>query len=193
MSYATGQFGVSSLDSSRRTYDVKLGDKLHELWDPSATPFLVFLTKLRKEPTGDPAPRKLVHTSGYVDRHFFSGAAGTWSSQANGATTDNLAVQATKDGSDDVGFLIANMIVRIKTTSGDTVAIIDTVDTQQQIDLTSISSSPNAIADNDEILVLGTAFAQGADKATAVADTTTYEYTYTRIFKLRTGLCGLSY
>ena len=191
MGYTAGSSkDTGNLDSSRRTYNIPLWDKIEELWSAKEVPFLVFTTKLSKVPTQDPKPTKLVHKSGWADRRFFSGAAASWSSQANGATIDNMAVELTVGGGDNVGFLIAGLVVRIKTTGGDTIAIIDTVDSQAQIDLTSISSTPYSIADGDEIQVIGTAFARGADKASATYDTTTSEYSYTTILKTVVDVTG---
>ena len=183
---AGSQKDTANVDSTRRTYNItSLGEDIVELWDPSATPFLVLSSQLRKENTSDPKPTKLVHTSNYPDRKFFAAGAGTWS--AGGI--DDLAVELTVAGSDNVGFLITGLILRIKASAGDDVAIIDTVDSQQQIHITSISGTNN-IADGDEIQVVGTAFARGADKATAVYDTTTSEYSYTQIFKTVVNVTG---
>lgn len=186
MAYSTSTKDTANLDSNRRTYDIPLKDKIHELWTPGATPFLVFTRSMRREPVGDPKPTRLVHKSGWVDRRFFSGAAGTWSS----SVISNHAVQLTVDGSDNVGFLVAGLTCRAKTAGGDTVFIITNVDSQQQIDIEAISSTQNNLADNDEIQVIGTAFARGADKATATYDTTTSEYSYTQIFKTTVDVTG---
>jgi len=189
MSYSTGTKDYGNLDSSRVTNDIDMQDKIVELW-PSEVPFMTFLRKMRHEPTSDPNPKKLVHKSGWADRRFFAGGAHTWSSSANGATSANVAVQLSVDGSDNVGFLIAGLVLRFKTSGGDTTAIISNVDSQQQVDLVSISSSPNAIADNDQVQVIGTAFARGADKATATYDTTTSQATFTEIFKTVVDVTG---
>jgi hypothetical protein len=188
MGYTSGGKDTANLDSSRRTYDIPLHDEIQELWEPSATPFLVFSRGLRKMATGDPKPTRLVHKSGWVDRRFFAGAAGTWSS----SVVSNLTVEATVGGSDSVGFLIGGLTCRAKTAGGDTVFVITNVDSQTQIDIEAItaSASQNNIADGDEIQVIGTAFARGADKATATYDTTTTEYSYTQIFKTTVDVTG---
>lgn len=186
MAYSTSTKDTANLDSNRRTYDIPLHDKIHELWTPGSTPFLVFSSRMRKMPTGDPKPTRLVHKSGWVDRRFFAGAAGSWSS----SVISNLAVELTAGGGDNVGFLIAGLVCRAKTSGGDTVFVITNVDSQQQIDIEAISSTQNNIADQDEIQVVGTAFARGADKATATYDTTTSEYSYTQIFKTTVDVTG---
>lgn len=183
MSYATGKKAYSNLDSARISNDIKMGDKIFELW-PDETPFLTICRKVKYDPTPDPNPKKIVHKSGWADRRFFAAAAGTWST----GTIDNLAVD---DGAgNNLGFLIKYLLLRIKTTGGDTTAIIDTVDNQGQVDLTAVSSSPNNISDNDEIQIIGTAFPEGSDKATAVYDTTTTQQTRTQIFKTVVDVTG---
>lgn len=189
MAYATSTKDYANLDAARITNDIMMGDPIMELW-PSEVPFQTFLRKTRHEPTGDPNPKKLVHKSGWADRRFFAAGAGTWSASANGATASNVAVELSVGGSNNVGFLIAGLMLRIKTSGGDTTAIISNVDSQQQVDLVSISSSPNAIADGDEIQVISTAFARGADKATATYDTTTTQATWTQIFKTVVDVTG---
>jgi len=188
MAYSTSTKDTANLDSNRRTYDVPLHDDIHELWEPSATPFLVFSRSMRRQPTGDPKPTRLVHKSGWVDRRFFAGAAGTWSS----SVISNLTVELTAGGSNNVGFLIAGLVCRVKSAGGDTVFVITNVDSQTQIDIEAItaSASQNNISDQDEIQVIGTAFARGADKATATYDTTTTEWSYTQIFKTTIDVTG---
>ncbi|MGQ4895058.1 MAG: SU10 major capsid protein [Candidatus Njordarchaeia archaeon] len=186
MAYTAGSpKDTANLTADRRTYDIKLGDKIHELWKPSMVPFFTFTTKLRKIPTGDPKPTKLVHKSGWADRRFFAAGAGTWSS----GEIANLAVDNGSGGA--VGFLIKNLMLRIKhAAGGNTTAIIKNVDSQTQIDLVAVSSSPTNVANNDQIQVIGTAFARGSDKATATYDTVTTEYSYTQIFKTVVDVTG---
>jgi len=188
MAYSQSTKDTANLDSSRRTYDIPLHDDIHELWEPSATPFLVFSRSMRRMPTGDPKPTRLVHKAGWVDRRFFAGGAGSWSS----SVVSNLAVEKTVGGSDNVGFLIDGLVCRAKTAGGDTVFVITNVDNQKQIDIEAITAtaSQNNIADGDEIQVVGTAFARGADKATATYDTTTTEWSYTQIFKTTIDVTG---
>ena len=180
MAYTAGSSkDAGNLIANRRTHS-RIGEGLAELY-PSEKPFLTFLTKMSKLPTSDPEPIKFYHVSGWADRRFYAGGAGTWSS----GSVDNVAVELTKGGSDDVGYLVENLVVRIKHIGGgdDDIAIIDTVDSQQQIDLTGISGTLTNIADGDMIQVIGTAFARGSDKASPTYDTVSTEQTYTQIFK----------
>jgi len=186
MAYTAGSpKDAVNLDSSRRTYDIQMGDKIQELWKPNMVPFFAFTTKMRKAPTGDPKPTKLVHKSGWADRRFFAAGAGTWASGV-------ISALAVDDGSTGaVGFLIPNLMVRIKhAAGGNTTAIVTAVNSQTSIDLKAVSSSPTDIADNDQIQVIGTAFARGADKATATYDVVTTEYSYTQIFKTVVDVTG---
>ena len=183
MAYTAGAKDVANVTSDRRTYNL-IGEDIIELW-PSDTPFLVFLTKMSKEPTVDPKPTKLVHEAGWVDKVFYSGGTGAES---------NWAVQKTVDGSDNVGFLIPGLVCRVRTTGGsspaDAVFVIQTVDSQQQIDVDTVSGTLTNAADNDEIQVISTAFARGTDKASATYDTVSTEYSYTQIFKTVVDVTG---
>ncbi len=176
MAYTVGPKDTANVTSARRTYNL-IGEEIIELW-PSDTPFLVFLTKMSKEKTIDPKPTKLVHEAGWVDKVFFSGGTGNES---------NWAVQATVDGSDNVGFLIPGLTLRVKSTGGstpaDVILVVGTVDTQQQIDCDTVSGTITNITDNDEVQVISTAFARGTDKASATYDVVTTEFSYTQIFK----------
>lgn len=183
MSYGSGMKTVALGDSTRRTYGLP-DETIKNLWDPKKTPYLVWARSRTKNNTPDRKPTKLVTSAGLADFQLFAGGAGSWSSVANGATISNQVVQLTKDGSDDPGYLVPFQTLRVKTTGGDTVAIISAVTSQQDINLVSVSSSPNNIADNDQIIVTGSAFAEGAAISTAFYDTTTSEYSYTEIFKM---------
>ncbi len=183
MAYSTGSKDTANVTSARRTFDL-IGEKIHEIW-PHEAPFQVFLNKLAKEPTIDPKPYKLVHEAGYVDKVFFSGGTGAES---------NWAVQKTVDGSDNVGFLIPGMVLRVKSTGGstpgDVVLLVQTVDTQQQIDCDTVSGTIGDITDNDLVQVISTGFARGTDKATATYDTVSTEFSYTQIFKTVVDVTG---
>jgi len=183
MGYATGSKDTANVTSARRNYDL-IGEKIHEIW-PSETPFQVFLTKLAKEPCVDPKPTKLTHEAGWVDRVFFSGATGAES---------NWAVQLTKDGSNNVGFLIPGLVLRVKSTGGatpaDVILTITAVDNQQQLDVDTVSGTITNIADNDLVQLISTGFARGTDKATATYDTVSTEYSYTQIFKTVVDVTG---
>jgi hypothetical protein len=191
MGYTSGTKDTANVaDSSSNVFRRKYGmtDEIKELW-PSETPFLTFSSNMRREPTDDPEPRKMVHRSGWVDRRFFAAGAGAWSSAANAASIDG-GVSVDNGSAANVGFLVAGLVCRAKTTGGDTVFFINNVVSQKHIDAISISASPNAIADNDEIQVIGTTFTRGADKATATYDVVDYEATATQIFKTTIDVTG---
>lgn len=184
MSYSTGSKDTANATSNRRTYDL-IGEKIHEIW-PSETPFITFLSKLSKEPTVDPKPYKLSHEAGWVDKVFYAAA--------DCSAETNLAVEKTKGGSNNVGFLIPGMVCRVKATGGtspaDVIILIQTVDSQQQIDFDTVSGTYSNIQDQDMIQVIGTGFARGTDKATATYDTVSAEYSYTQIFKTVVDVTG---
>jgi hypothetical protein len=191
MGYSTGTKDTTNVaDSSASVFRRKyaMTDEIRELW-PDETPFLTFSSNMRREPTDDPNPRKMVHRSGWVDRKFYAAGAGAWSSAANGASVDG-GVSVDNGAAANVGFLVAGLTCRAKTTGGDTVFLINNVVSQKHIDAISISASPNAIADNDEIQVIGTSFIRGADKATATYDVVDYEATATQIFKTTIDVTG---
>jgi hypothetical protein len=191
MAYSTGTKDTSNVkDSSSTVFRRKyaMTNEIKELW-PDETPFLTLSANMRREPTDDPNPRKMVHKSGWVDRRFFAAGAGSWSSTANGASIDG-GVSVDNGAAANVGFLVAGLVCRAKTSGGDTVFFINNVVSQKHIDAISISSSPNAIADNDQIQVIGTSFVRGADKATATYDVVDYEATATQIFKTTIDVTG---
>lgn len=191
MGYTSGTKDTTNVkDSSSTVFRRKyaMTEEIKELW-PSETPFLTFSSNMRREPTDDPNPRKMVHRSGWVDRKFYASGAGAWSSSANGASIDG-GVSVDDGAAGTVGFLVDGLVCRAKTTGGDTVFLINNVISQNHIDAISISSSPQSIADNDQIQVIGTSFVRGADKATATYDVVDYEATATQIFKTTIDVTG---
>jgi len=184
MAYSTGSKDTANATSDRRNYDL-IGESIHEIW-PHEAPFQVFLNKLSKEPTIDPKPTKLVHEAGWVDKVFYFAA--------DISAETNAAVEATKGGSDNVGYLIPGMVCRVKATGGaspaDVIILIQTVDNQQQIDFDTVSGTYANINDQDQVQVISTGFARGTDKATATYDTVSTEFSYTQIFKTVVDVTG---
>lgn len=167
MSYVTGAKGVGDFLSNRLKYN--LDDA--EVFEPAKkeTPWLSFQMKLSRQPVNASTFKSFSNTPSWIDRQFYIRAAGSWSSSAVGATNNNITVSSAATGTAaSVGFLVAGLVLRIKTTGGDTLALISAVDSQTQIDLLSLTATPNAVADTDVAQVVGVAMGETSSAATAV-------------------------
>lgn len=167
MAYTTGAKAISNFDSSQLKYNLDQADVFEAA--KKETPWLTTIMKLSRLTTDASTFKSYANTPSWIDRVFYVRAAGTWSSSAVGATSDNLAVSSTQTGTAaNVGWLVPGMTLRIKTATADTQAVISVVDTQQQLDLLSLTATPYSVADGDIVQVTGTAYGETSSAATAV-------------------------
>jgi hypothetical protein len=169
-SVSGGTSGV--LYTDRRKFDLER-KKVYELY-PSVAPFTTFITRLSSLPTSDADYKMFEHRSEWVDMKFYVGGAGSWSggSASTGYPISNLTVEASAGGSDDIGFLVDGLILEFRDASTNIVngrAVITNVDTQQQIDVLSLTMGASAgaagladLADGDIAYVIGNAHEEGS-------------------------------
>ena len=133
---------------------------------------------------------------------FFAGGTGTWSggSTSVGYPIANLTVEKTAGGSDDVGFLVDGLIIECRDASTGIVngrARIANVDTQQQIDIISLTMGASAaaaglaaLADGDPIYVIGNAHEEGSGSPDAWHTELTTIWNSTQIMKTPVEVTG---
>lgn len=174
-SVSGGTSGV--LYTDRRKFDLDR-NRVKELY-PTVAPFTTFITKLKSIPTSDPDYKMFEHRSEWVDMKFEVDGAGTW---ANGSATvgwdiANLDVTATGAANTNVGFLVKGLILEFRDAATSIVngrAVITNVDTQQQIDILSLTMGASAaaagladLADGDIAYVIGQAHEEGSGSPSA--------------------------
>lgn len=200
-SISGGTSGV--LYAERRTFDLDR-NIVKELY-PSVAPFTTFTMKLKSIPTNDPDFKLFEHRSEWVDMKFYAGGAGSWAGggASAGYSISNLTVEKTAGASDDVGFLTKGLLLEIRDASTEAVngrAIITNVDTQQQIDIKSLTMGASAadagltnIADGDIIYVTGNAHEEGSGSPEAWADELTTIWNSSQIMKTPVEITGTLY
>jgi len=173
---------------SRRMYD--FSDRVAEL-APEESPFFVYLSKIAKVPTSDPVFRFLENRSkiDWTSRTLYTDSA--LSSLAAGVS----GVLNFDDGSGaNVDWLVAGMVVAIQVVDGKSHAIfrLDSVSvnaTETVCDVTCLSvgnsseSGYDAVAANDLVQVIGTAFAEGSGSPDVWSKSLEDDFGYTQIFK----------
>ncbi len=173
----TGAKGLEQLLVDRRKYNLDFAD-VYEL-AKQETPWLTFLLKLSRKPTDSMEPKHFSDDPPWINYQFYAAGAGTWSS----GVINNLAVD---DGSGNaVGFLRPGLLCRVVHQSGakDTLFLITNVDSQNQIDIEAVSASPNNIADNDRVQVIGPAAGDGSAASPAVNTVLAANQTYCQDFE----------
>ena len=197
-SVSGGTSGV--LYTDRRKFDLDR-NIVKELY-PTVAPFTTFITKLKSMPTTDADYKIFEHRSEWVDMKFYAGGAGTWSggSTSTGYPIANLTVEKTAGGSDDVGFLVDGLIVECRDATTGIVngrARIANVDTQQQIDVISLTMGASAaaagladLADGDLIYVIGNAHEEGSGSPDAWHTELTTIWNSTQIMKTPVEVTG---
>ena len=173
---------------SRRMYD--FSDRVAEL-APEESPFFVYLSKIAKVPTSDPVFRFLENRSkiDWTSRTLYTDSA--LSSLAAGVS----GVLNFDDGSGaNVDWLVAGMVVAVEVVDGKSHAIfrLDSVSvnaTETVCDVTCLSvgnsseSGYDAVAANDLVQVIGTAFAEGSGSPDVWSKSLEDDFGYTQIFK----------
>ena len=173
---------------SRRMYD--FSDRVAEL-APEESPFFVYLSKIAKVPTSDPVFRFLENRSkiDWTGRTLYTDSA--LSSLAAGVS----GVLNFDDGSGaNVDWLVAGMVVAVEVVDGKSHAIfrLDSVSvnaTETVCDVTCLSvgnsseSGYDAVAANDLVQVIGTAFAEGSGSPDVWSKSLEDDFGYTQIFK----------
>ena len=173
---------------SRRMYD--FSDRVAEL-APEESPFFVYLSKIAKVPTSDPVFRFLENRSkiDWTSRTLYADSA--LSSLAAGVS----GVLNFDDGSGaNVDWLVAGMVVAVEVVDGKSHAIfrLDSVSvnaTETVCDVTCLSvgnsseSGYDAVAANDLVQVIGTAFAEGSGSPDVWSKSLEDDFGYTQIFK----------
>lgn len=171
MSYVTGAKAVGDFLSNRLKYN--LDDA--EVFEPAKkeTQWLSFMLKLGKKSVNASTFKSFSNTPSWIDRKFYirQAAGDTWASSAVGAalsgTTITVSSAATGTAA-AVGFLVPGLVVRIKTTGGDTLALVTAVTSQTVITLVSLTASPQSITDADVCQVVGVAMGETSSAASAV-------------------------
>ena len=173
---------------SRRMYD--FSDRVAEL-APEESPFFVYLSKIAKVPTSDPVFRFLENRSkiDWTSRTLYTDSA--LASLAAGVS----GVLNFDDGSGaNVDWLVAGMVVAVEVVDGKSHAIfrLDSVSvnaTETVCDVTCLSvgnsseSGYDAVAANDLVQVIGTAFAEGSGSPDVWSKSLEDDFGYTQIFK----------
>lgn len=158
--------------SSFREFDLAAQIALPELVK-NVTPLTTLLLKFAKENTTDPDFQWPEHRPSWYNQKFYSAGAVACTSSTAGTQFTDWAVSSTT-GTANVGYLLPGMTIMAVDADDTTKRAyfrIDTVDSQQQIDVTLISNLPGfSVADNDAIYVMSTMFGEGSDKATDISD-----------------------
>ena len=173
---------------SRRMYD--FSDRVAEL-APEESPFFVYLSKIAKVPTSDPVFRFLENRSkiDWTNRVLYADSAlGSVSAGVSGVINFD-------DGSGaNVDWLVPGMVVAVEVVDGKSQAVfrLDSVSvnsTETVCDVTCMSvgnsseSGYDAVAANDPVQVIGTAFAEGSGSPDVWSKSLEDDYGYTQIFK----------
>jgi hypothetical protein len=163
---------------SRRGFSVD--ENIHELL-PNKAPFISTLMAFKRKVVNDPDHKYFEHRPAWLDgRTFYSGTSGApaCSATLSGKRFANWTVQKTEDGSDAVDWLVAgaNLKYTIQVVDADDASkycnfLVTTIDSTTQIDVIQLTDSPGFdVADNDKITIIGTAYAEGSEKAYAFSD-----------------------
>lgn len=192
------------LYTDRRTFNLD-ANEVKELY-PTVAPFTTFITKLNSKPTNDPDYKTFEHRSEWVDMKFYAGGAGTWSDSGDAdlpSVIADLAIEATAGGSDDVNFINVGMILEWRNGTTGALsgrAVITSVDTQQQIDLKSLTMGTTAenaglvdLEDGDIAYVVGNAHEEGSGSPDAWSDELTIVWNSAQIMKTPVEITGTLY
>lgn len=171
MSYTTGAKAVSNFLTARLKYNLDEADVFEPAY--KETPWMSMMLKLAKLPVNASTFKSFSNTPSWIDRLFYirQAAGDTWASSAVGAalsgTTITVSNAATGTAA-NVGFLVPGLIVRIKTSGGDTHALVTAVTSQTNITLVSLTATPQSITDGDRVQVVGVAMGETSSATTAV-------------------------
>lgn len=182
MSYMTGAKAVGNFLTARLKYNLDEADVFEPAY--KETQWLSMMLKMAKLNVNASTFKSFSNTPSWIDRQFFIREAKTWSSSAVGATATSIDVSNAATGTAaSVGFLIPGLILRIKTTGGDTHAVVNTVTGQTDIDLVSLTATPQSVADGDKVQVVGVAMGETSSAATAVNSILTANTHYCQDFE----------
>jgi len=163
-------------------------NKTAELYK-SVTPFTTILSKMPRKYTKDPDYKMFEHEGSFLNQMFYIAGTGSWS---NG-TIANLAVEKTVAGDDNVGFLAKGLKIDVYNSAMSTRKaqfVIDTVDSQQIIDVVSMDASPTALADGDVAVVVGHSAGEGTKVPEAFADELSVRWNSAGILKTPVKISG---
>ena len=188
MSYMTGAKAVGNFLTARLKYNLDEADVFEPAY--KETQWLSMMLKMAKLPVNASTFKSFSNTPSWIDRQFYirQAAGDTWASSAVGAalTGTTIVVASAPTGtasSNPVGFLVPGLIVRIKTSGGDTHALVTAVTNQYTITLVSLTATPQSITDADKVQVVGVAMGETSSATTAVNSILTANTHYCQDFE----------
>ena len=181
-----------SRPDQRRKYN--FGDRIAEL-APEESPFFVYLNQTAKLPTDDSLFRYLEDRTkiDYTSREFEVKTGFSTVSSLTAGQTFTMEVQTLDSSATSVDFLIKGMVLAVKTAASYGNAIVRVEDapadngdntsfTAKVISVSSASGS-DAIAAEDRVQIIGSAYAEGTGSPDTFQDSFDDNYGYTQIFK----------
>jgi hypothetical protein len=151
--------------SARRVVDIM--DKIH-LLEPDKTPLTILLSKLRRSTAINP------------EYSWVEDVLMPKSATANGAHTSTDTAIALQSG--EGSYFRAHDILK-DTTSGEIMKVTSVASDTLTVTRSWGATAAASIADNDELLLLGNASAEGATRPTIKTTKTTKVLNYTQIFR----------
>lgn len=186
MSYMTGAKAVGNFLTARLKYNLDEADVFEPAY--KETQWLSMMLKMAKLPVNASTFKSFSNTPSWIDRQFYirQAAGDTWASSAVGAALTGTTITVSTAGTGtaaNVGFLVPGLILRIKTTGGDTHALVTAVTSQTNITLVSLTATPQSITDADKVQVVGVAMGETSSATTAVNSILTANTHYCQDFE----------
>jgi hypothetical protein len=181
------------LYTTRRKFN--LGDKIAEL-TPSETPLLTMLTKMRRVKVNDPDIHYMEHRAHWLDNitYTVSAAADVTVSTASAGTSVSIALKVTNTPATTIKAGHVLQFLDGGSTSGDSANLLvtsvsATSSTSTLVTGKLISHKPGwSMAADDKVLRIGSAFAEGSEKAAGYTDNIEQHWASCQIFKTLYGI-----
>lgn len=175
-----------------------------ELWK-NVTPFLSMLSSKPRKPTPDPDFKMFEHESGWIEQYVLinKGSPGAWSNPgagvgAPGATIASLTLDTPVGLDASIGSWLVDMEVEIWDTTDTTYKGVAVVSALSGSDATlqahgnpeSATNLMGALADNDKLYIIGSAFGTLSNAPDAYSDDLSVVYNSSQIHRTAVEISG---